>query len=671
MPKSNSSKNILTRLAGTCLVICLLTGAAACSLIEPKQISIPPASDGTGTGGTGAPYKPAEPQGAAGVLNQARQARAAGDLSRAERLYLNATAMKDLPAADRASAWRELAEVAQANSHPNVALSALGSWQQADAQADNSPAWQSLWFSVVSGLNPGEARTQAQRVYDDTTHGWPARALAGVVLAGRLLNSGLQDNALQVLDNIASNPGIGAQKSQLEHRLFTELQRLNPTQQANLAALVTAENETRFPYSIFLYLVASKQATQAASPEDKASADAVLARLQQRGVLTGPAPESPPTLFAGGGGAASSFGQAQGHGVALLLPLSGSLGNMGMKIAQGARIAQAEASAAGRPFSLTVIDSDIAGWQEEVARLPADVRVVGGPLLPKLYSEIKSRGLTSQKVFFTFLQSIDQGDEGRVAWRFFASPNDQVDALLRFTSELGVSSFASYAPSDSYGSRMSGIFEKGVTQRGMHLSRSGSYPANSPQDWNKDVASFLNTSKNASNAPGSPYKAVFLPDSWKSMEIIIPTMFYYRETRQLLLGTSLWEQGIQASGKIDSRYYELAVFPGAWLGNNQAAARLSTALSASAQTPDLWYAIGYDFARLGAGVAVTTDWNAAQVNAELSKANAFDWSMAPIRWDANGIARQELILFTPVESGFAPVDLEVMRQRFNNAWGAK
>lgn len=666
MLKSRSNKNMLSRFAGTCLAIFLLAGAAGCGLIEQKQIAVPPSS-GEAPGGPGTPYKPVEPQGAAGTLNQARQARAAGDLSRAERLYLNATAMKDLPAADRSAAWRELAEVAQANSHPNVALVALANWHQADAQADYSPAWQSLWFSVVSSLSPGEARTQAQRMYEDSSHGWPARALAGVVFSGRLLSAGLQDSALQVLDGIGSNPGTGPQKSQLEHRLFAELQRLNPTQQANLATLITAENETRFPYNIFLYLAASQQAAQAASPEDKAAADAVLARLQQQGVLTGPAPESPPTLFAGG----SSFGQAQGHGVALLLPLSGSLGNMGMKISQGARIAQAEAAAAGRPFSLTVIDSDVAGWQAEVARLPADVKVVGGPLLPKLYGEIKSGGLLSQKVFFTFLQNIDQGDEGRVAWRFFASPNDQVDALLRFTSELGVSSFASYAPSDSYGTRMSGIFEKALSQRGMHLSRNGSYPANSPQEWNKDIASFLHTSKNASNAPSSSYKAVFLPDSWKSMEIIIPTMFYYHETRQLLLGTSLWEQGIQASGKIDSRYYGLAVFPGAWLGDNPAASRLNAALSGSGQTPDLWYAIGYDFARLGAGISVSADWSAPQVNAELARANSFDWSMAPIRWNANGIARQELFLFTPVENGFAPVDLEDMRQRFAKAWGGK
>lgn len=669
MRQSNRSENILARFAGVCLVLGLLAGVTACSLIEPRQIA-PPSS--SGSAGAGEPYRPAEPRGAAGVLGQARQARAAGDLSRAERLYLSATSMKDLPAADLAPAWRELAEVAKANGHPNVALNALSAWQQADPQADYSPAWQSLWFSVISGLTPGEARTQAQRVYDDDKNGWPARALAGVALSGRLLSAGLQDNALQVLGDIASNPGTRPQKPQLEHRLLTELQRLNPTQQANLATLVTTENETRFPYSVFLYLVASKQAAQSDSPEDKAAAEAVMARLRQYGVLSGPAPESPPSLFAGGSGLSSpgtSFGQAQGHGVALLLPLSGSLGNLGMKIVQGARIAQAEGMAAGRPFSLTVIDSDVVGWQEEVARLPVEVRVVGGPLLPKLYGEIKGRGLTSGKVFFTFLQTIDQGDEGRVAWRFFASPNDQMDALLGFASGLGVTSFASYAPSDSYGSRMSGIFGKALAQRGLHLSHSGSYPANAPQEWNKAVASFLNTGKNASNAPNSPYKAVFLPDSWKSMEIIIPTMFYYRETRQLLLGTSLWEQGLQSSGKVDARYHDLAVFPGAWLGNNQAASRLSAALSASGQTPDLWYAIGYDFARLGAGLAVTDNWSAARVNAELAKAGGFDWSMAPIRWDAEGIAHQELILFTPVENGFAPADLEAMRQRFANAWG--
>ena len=392
-------------------------------------------------------------------------------------------------------------------------------------------------------------------------------------------------------------------------------------------------------------------------------------------MLTGPPPSAAPSLVASSG--AQTFGQAQGHGVALVLPMTGALGNMGMKIAYGAKVAQTEAAASGASFGLHIIDSDLAGWEAELKKLPPDVRIIGGPLMPRLYNSIKSQGIMSEKVLFTFLQNIEAGDEGRVAWRFFASPEDQAKALLNFTDALGINTFASYAPDDTYGTRITATFENAVRQKNLYMSTSGTYPSGAPQEWNKSVGSFLNTSKNSTSAPSGSYKAIFLPDTWKSMEIIIPTMFYYRESRQVLLGTSLWEQGILSSGKIDSRYYDLAVFPSPWLdkvANNisasNASTRLDSSLRSNSQIPDLWYSLGYDFSRLASSLDIKAGWTAEQVNAELAKAKSFDWTMAPIQWNYNGVASQELFLFTPIETGFAPVNLELMKQRFAKVWGS-
>ena len=61
-------------------------------------------------------------------------------------------------------------------------------------------------------------------------------------------------------------------------------------------------------------------------------------------------------------------------------------------------------------------------------------------------------------------------------------------------------------------------------------------------------------------------------------------------------------------------------------------------------------------------------WKAPDVNAALSNHPGIPWSMAPIRWDRNGRAAQELFLFTPKPDGFAPVDVEQFRQNFEKAW---
>jgi len=72
-------------------------------------------------------------------------------------------------------------------------------------------------------------------------------------------------------------------------------------------------------------------------------------------------------------------------------------------------------------------------------------------------------------------------------------------------------------------------------------------------------------------------------------------------------------------------------------------------------------ALGYDFVRLSARLGLTEGWNAAGVNARLAGLKDLDYSMAPVSWNADGVARQNLYLFTPRKEGKALVDAESMR----------
>ncbi|MDR2800725.1 MAG: ABC transporter substrate-binding protein, partial [Desulfovibrio sp.] len=331
-------------------------------------------------------------------------------------------------------------------------------------------------------------------------------------------------------------------------------------------------------------------------------------------------------------------------------------------IAAGAKAACAQMSSGGQQVSLIVIDSGQPDWISKIEALPPEATIVGGPLRRDDYSKAKGGGLLARRAFFTFLPSLEAGDEGQKAWRFFSSPKDQVDTLLAFTSRLGIKGYGVFYPDENFGQRMAALFEERALAAGAATVNKASYQPQDQNDWMSAAAGFL-----AANKKGSVFRAVFLPDSWKNMDIIVPNFFYQNETRQVLLGTSLWEQGLSGSGFVSTQYYGLAVFPGAWNTASPSAAKLQGAMLADGKTgADFWSGLGYDFARFSARAGIGQGFTPAAVNSALQSLS-MEWSIAPIRWD-NGAASQEMHLFTPNSKGFAPVNEQEFRAAYEEAW---
>jgi hypothetical protein len=138
------------------------------------------------------------------------------------------------------------------------------------------------------------------------------------------------------------------------------------------------------------------------------------------------------------------------------------------------------------------------------------------------------------------------------------------------------------------------------------------------------------------------------------------------------MGTSLWEQGLSnLKLPIDARYYALTAFPGAWRlqSPTPAGEALNALLAAEGKDrADFWTGLGYDFARFAATLDVKPGWTARSVNSALAEHPGIAWSMAPIRWDNDGRASQQLFLFTPKAAGFTSVNLDLFRRNFEKAW---
>ncbi|UZP65871.1 penicillin-binding protein activator [Desulfovibrio mangrovi] len=604
---------------------------------------------------------------------QAFAAYSIGDYQRAEALYDRTLQLPQLSPSEAQEAWKYFALSTIANGKYNLGVEALEKWRTLAPDADSSTEWLDAFSKCMLNLPRQKAVDMLAPLAVDTERSWAVRTEASLLLASREWTDGKDTyGAMQTLSNLYQQApdadGAKAYRGTLENRLFSQLQTAEPEALAMLAGLLTPENELNFPYSVILLEKARRSATdteswplafqalqrlrQAGHFADKLLVERVLRPLEQE------------------------FGQPV-QGIALALPLTGPYGNIGWKIMRGAGVAQWDLARTGNDLSVTVINTAADGWEEKLAGLPKGISIVGGPLRKDAFDHIKSHGQLNHRNFFTFLSSLGEGEEGRVAWRFFSSPRDQVRTVLEFArNDLGIENYGILYPDEPFGSRMSGLFKEAGAELSINTAATASYAPKDSASWGKTLRSFLKVpaprpGEDDPMPPQPPFQAAFLPDGWQQMQSLIPHFFFYQETRMVFLGSALWEQGLTSAKDIESRYFHLAVFPGSWnpFTPTTASANLAKTLDESGLgKPDLWVGLGYDFVRFASLLGSPEEaLSATEMNKRIQTAQAMDWSIAPIRWNEKGRASQKMFLFTPSSSGFTPLDPERFRERLEQA----
>ena len=297
--------------------------------------------------------------------------------------------------------------------------------------------------------------------------------------------------------------------------------------------------------------------------------------------------------------------------VVLALPSSGTYAPIASKVRHGAQMAQNELAASGVKMRIETVNTEAADWLQRLDALPPACAVVGGPLQARNYAQAREHGQLEKRAFFTFVPSLEQGDEGARAWRFFPSPQDQIDTLINFASTgLNIRTYGAFYPTDAYGVRMTGLMEQSLASHNMLLQKASYNPADSTS-WSNAVAPLINAQTpqgSKTPVPQTSFEALFLPDSWKSMEMLTTSLLYNGEDRLVLLGTTLWEQSLSGKTVANADKFALAVFPGAW--NQPQAPR-------ALQVPgtDFWNALGYDFVRFAVSMGLDSRLTTPQVTA--------------------------------------------------------
>lgn len=349
--------------------------------------------------------------------------------------------------------------------------------------------------------------------------------------------------------------------------------------------------------------------------------------------------------------------------VVLALPDSGPYAPIAAEIKKGANLAQAELKAQGYVPRMEYINTESSDWIMKLDSLPPQCAVVGGPLQEKAYIDAKKAGALQKRVFFAFMPTLQQGDEGLLAWRFFPSPHDQIEALTSFgINDLNVRSFAAFFPEDAYGKKMTDLLEKNLAQKNITL-RKASYNPAAPATWSRAVAPLINPviagNKNKP-VPQTDFEALFLPDSWKNMDRLTSGLMANGEDSLILMGTTLWEAGLHGKQVPKAAKYELAIFPGAWDKN-----RASKALQASDN--DFWVALGYDFTNFAASMGLENRLAGSEIIIASQKSSPKIRAMAPLSWDQTGNASQKLYLFQVGPSGMKPVNVKEFQNLRKNA----
>ncbi|MBO4300442.1 MAG: ABC transporter substrate-binding protein [Desulfovibrio sp.] len=348
--------------------------------------------------------------------------------------------------------------------------------------------------------------------------------------------------------------------------------------------------------------------------------------------------------------------------VVLALPSSGHYAAISGKIGKGARMALTEMALNGTKMRLETVDTDASDWLQKLDALPEECVVVGGPLQGRTFAQVRSTASVDKRAFFAFVPSLEHNDEGSLAWRFFPSPRDQVEALVNFATDgLNIRSYGAFYPDDAYGTRMTALLEQNLSARNMILQKASYNPADKTS-WSSAVAPLINPQMpegSRTPVPQTSFEAIFLPDSWKNLQMLISSLLYNGEDRLVLLGTTLWEQGLSGKSVPQAEKYALAVFPGAW-NPDQAPKALRV------PGTDFWVALGYDFARFGVSMALRSRPDSRHVTVAAQRASRMLWGMAPISWDDSGVAHQKLFVFGITSSGMSPAsatDLQQTRER--------
>jgi len=624
-PPSRPCRDRLLRSFTWCLACCLaLALLAGCGLMRgPEPGPTPP--------------RPAEQS----LQQRAEKAWNDGNFGQSAQLYRDLADQPGLTPVERSHAWERAVLSAIQNGQFNLALEYIPGWRRAVPGVVEQPAWQDAYFRALDGLgDPGIQETELLALSSDESLPWEMRARAGIELAVLHWSRGDVRRPQMILSLIhqqakqQGQPALAA----IEGMLLNALPKVGLQDLEAFGLLVPEEDRTAFPYTVVELEKARRLAT---TPGGRSQAITLVQRV---------APFLADRTLAQKVLRGDAGTEQADQAVALALPLTGPYAEVASKILRGAMAARKDLQTEGIAMDVQVVNTDAGSWQQDMAALPEQVAVVGGPLRVDVFKQLTAAGLHNSRAVFAFLSGLGSVKEGADAWRFFTSAEDQIRTLVDTARyDFGVQNTAVLYPEDSYGMHMAQLFRQEAMGQRLAVNASESYSPRDSSQWSDIVARI------ARSGAGS----VFIPGDWNHAEQLAPYLPYHDAGDMLIMGPSIWGPSIDRKGYVEISTFSKAFFPGPWWPENHtpAAMALKRRMQEEGQAmPDFWVALGYDFVRFAAQLQLAPGWTPETVNQRIQAAQGMSWSQAPIVWDSTGKAAQQLFALRLTQNGYTQVE---------------
>lgn len=594
------------------------------------------------------------------LLHKADQALEQGKTLRAQELYSRLAHSERLSRRERIQAWRGLASASRRNGHWEDVALALEQWAGLDPKAKMGWEWQSHRLAVLWARDRDAFLEHASSIIMDSTMPWTVRLQTVKTVIRKSVQEGRPGQAWPLFASLyEQTKGLG-QKKELEEEILDLLHTTDdqgwefisqdpPKAGSKLTALVRWMKTLRdFRQDRSTWPLVQAQLSRILEQNQLALEDELasyLTKLEKK------------------------YGQVETF-VTLICPLSGDYAPMGWDIALGASVAQRQLKQSGKNLTLYILNSDSPDWLDRLASLPPKCQMVGGPLERQHWKTLIQSPLIENRTFFPFRSNLEPGEEGKDGFRFFPGTEDQLEPLVELLqSSFGIERYAVLSPRSDYGQRMSAAFARCVQDSQGRVVDLMMYEPNQPGSWKDVVAKLIRAEEDIDaekRSPAADIQAVFIPDSFSQVQMLIPEFYYFDQDHLFFLGPTLWSQSGEEISALDRKYFQLAIMASPWLADNSqpAAQKLTQELEARNEgEPDFWTALGYDFVRLAHQVQLLAGpGQDAGILQSLRSVQNFSWSMAPLTWDAQGRAKQALFVVQPGANGMRPVDIEKLQR---------
>ena len=588
------------------------------------------------------------------LMSQAARSWDRKDYASSQSLYERLSEQPGLPERQQLLIWQRLGISAFYNQDYETALPALGRWADIEPRAKQFWQWHNMYsLSLKKTVGHDIYYRYLCDLIRNSSNPFDLRKKAAQALTDFHFQQGRYPDAMSAMASFHTYADTLPRRLELEQDFRQYLDQFSLSDLEHASTLLDQDKLLFFPWNVFYWSLYSRQLEK--NYDLWSSLRPKLGTLSRRGQFADQAPYI--RQF-------EKWTQMLGmpdREIAILLPLSGQFSASGWKILRGAGIAQWNLLLQGNRLKVRVINTDDEDWLQQLKSMDS-VIMAGGPVSRSAWEKITASGINNDIVFFTFLPSID--DEGISGWRFFTSPGDQVRAMInRSIYELGFTDFAIFYPEDDFGRTYAQIFWEEASRNGVRISGLQSYPPDEPERWNSLVASFLNI-RNMSTPykhPSPDFQAIFIPDSLSRVKGLIPQFFYFDQNQLVFMGPMLWSQAYSPD-TIEQQFFSLSMTTGAWLDDNPspAAVNLVSKLDETMQgKPDFWVALGYDFVKFAEGLEnLPSPASYELINSQLAGSTNHSWSMAPISWDNQGRASQDLYVFQLSRSSMSLADMD-------------